>query len=60
MATDSGQGMKTTFGAYAFKDASAPYDAFLVAKAREAGLIILGKANLGVSVVPVLLLLTNL
>lgn len=48
MATDPSLGMKTTFGAYAFQNASASHDAFLVAKAREAGLIILGKTNLAV------------
>ena len=37
-----------TFGAWAFMNATAPEDATLVAKAREAGVIILGKANLNV------------
>lgn len=48
MATDSREGMTTTFGAYAFQNATAPHDAFIVKKMRDAGLIILGKTNLAV------------
>ena len=51
MATEAGLGMKTTFGASAFHNASANEDAFIVKKIREAGMIVLGKANLDVSVV---------
>lgn len=51
MATEAGLGMKTTFGASAFYNASANEDAFIVKKIREAGMIVLGKANLDVSVV---------
>lgn len=46
MATEAGLGMKTTFGASAFHNASANEDAFIVKKLREAGMIVLGKANL--------------
>lgn len=38
--------MHTTASSYALKDLYAPYDAFIVKKLREAGMIILGKANL--------------
>jgi len=48
MATNLSFGLRTTFGAYAFENATTPYDAFVVAKTREAGLIILGKTNLAV------------
>ena len=51
MATEAGLGMKTTFGASAFRNASAKEDAFIVKKIREAGMIVLGKANLDVSLV---------
>ena len=51
MATEAGLGMKTTFGASAFHNASANEDAFIVKKLREAGMMVLGKANLDVSVV---------
>ena len=51
MATEAGLGMKTTFGASAFHNASANEDAFIVKKIREAGMIVLGKANLDISVV---------
>ncbi|KAH8593089.1 amidase signature domain-containing protein [Bisporella sp. PMI_857] len=46
MATNSSFGLTTTFGAYAFQNATIPYDAFIVKKMCEAGLIILGKTNL--------------
>lgn len=48
MLTDSSSGVPTTFGTYAFSNATASRDAFVVAKLKEAGAIILGKANLGV------------
>ena len=48
MATNSSFGLTTTFGAYAFQNATAPYDAFIVKRMRDAGLIILGKTNLAV------------
>lgn len=48
MATEARLGMPTSAGAYALQNASASSDAFLIAKARQAGLILLGKANLGV------------
>lgn len=48
MATDGREGIPTTFGAYAFQNATAPSDAFIVKKMRDAGLIILGKTNLAV------------
>ena len=41
-------GMPTTFGAYAFENATALEDATLVARAQQAGLIVIGKANLAV------------
>ena len=47
MATDRSLGMKTTSGAYALQNATAIQDAFIVGKAREAGMIVIGKANLG-------------
>ncbi|CAH0021083.1 unnamed protein product [Clonostachys rhizophaga] len=47
MATDESLGMKTTSGAYALRNATARRDAFIVKKAREAGLVVIGKANLG-------------
>ena len=46
MATEAGLGMKTTFGASAFHNASANEDVFIVQNLREAGMIVLGKANL--------------
>lgn len=49
MATNSSFGLTTTFGAYAFQNATAPYDAFIVKRMRDAGLIILGKTNLAVN-----------
>jgi Asp-tRNA(Asn)/Glu-tRNA(Gln) amidotransferase A subunit family amidase len=48
MATDSSFGLATTFGAYAFQNATTLYDAFIIKKMRDAGLIILGKTNLAV------------
>ena len=51
MATEAGLGMKTTFGASAFHNATVNEDAFIVKKIREAGMIVLGKTNLDVSVV---------
>lgn len=50
MATDKSLGMKTTSGAYALQNATANHDAFIVEKAREAGMVVIGKANLGVCV----------
>ncbi len=50
MATNRSLGMKTTSGAYALHNATANYDAFIVQKAREAGMIVIGKANLEVCV----------
>lgn len=47
MATGPDLNMSTSFGAYAFENATADHDAFLVTKAREAGMIIMGKTNLG-------------
>ncbi|KAH9209049.1 amidase signature domain-containing protein [Leptodontidium sp. 2 PMI_412] len=47
MATEAKLGMPTSAGAYALQNASATSDAFLIAKAREAGLLLMGKANLG-------------
>jgi amidase len=38
--------MRTTVSSYAFSNFYAPYDAFLVKQLKEAGAIILGKANL--------------
>ena len=51
MATEASLGIKTTFGASAFQNASANEDAFIVQKIREAGMIVLGKANLDASLV---------
>ena len=51
MGTEAGLGMKTTFGASAFQNASANDDAFIVQKFRKAGMIVLGKTNLDVSLV---------
>lgn len=51
MVTEAGLGMKTTFGASAFQNASAKEDAFIVRKLREAGMIVLGKSNLDVCAV---------
>jgi len=48
MGTDMSLGMKTTSGAYALRNATARHDAFIVKRAREAGLVVIGKANLGV------------
>ena len=42
----TGDGMHTTAGAYALKDWTPDRDAFLVGQLRDAGAIILGKANL--------------
>jgi len=42
----TGDGMRTTAGAYVLKDWQPDRDAFLVAQLRAAGAIILGKANL--------------
>ncbi len=42
----TGDGMPTTAGAYALKDWQSDRDAFLVQQLRDAGAIILGKANL--------------
>jgi amidase len=42
----TGDGMRTTAGAYALRDWRPADDAFLVARLREAGAIILGKTNL--------------
>jgi Asp-tRNA(Asn)/Glu-tRNA(Gln) amidotransferase A subunit family amidase len=50
MATDKSLGMRTTSGAYALQNATANYDAFIIEKARQAGMIVIGKANLGVCV----------
>ena len=47
MATGPDLNMSTSFGAYAFQNATSDHDAFIVAKAREAGMIIMGKTNLG-------------
>ena len=47
MATGPDLNMATSSGAYAFGNATADHDAFRFAKAREAGLIIMGKTNLG-------------
>ena len=47
MATGPDLNMSTSFGAYAFENATLDHDAFLVAKVREAGMIIMGKTNLG-------------
>ncbi|KAH6710559.1 amidase signature domain-containing protein [Leptodontidium sp. MPI-SDFR-AT-0119] len=49
MATEAKLGMPASAGAYALENASATSDAFLIAKAREAALLLMGKANLGVS-----------
>lgn len=43
---DTGDLMKTTAGSLALKDHVAPADAFLVARLRDAGAVILGKSNL--------------
>lgn len=43
---DTGDAMKTTAGSLALLDNVAPKDAFLVARLREAGAVILGKTNL--------------
>ncbi len=48
MATNSSLGLKTTSGAYALQNATATRDAFIVNKAKKAGMIVLGKANLAV------------
>ena len=47
MATGPDLKMSTSFGAYAFQNATSDHDAFIVAKAQEAGMIIMGKTNLG-------------
>lgn len=39
------QGERTTFGSRAFTDFVAPIDDYVVAKARDAGLVLLGKTN---------------
>ena len=46
MMTGSDLNMSTSFGAYAFQNATSDHDAFIVAKARKAGMIIMGKTNL--------------
>lgn len=46
-ATGPDLNMTTSFGSYAFENATAVQDAFSVTKAQEAGMIIMGKANLG-------------
>ena len=48
MATDKNLGMRTSSGSYALQNATATRNAFIVEKALEAGLIVIGKANLGV------------
>ena len=48
MATDQSPGMSTSSGAFALQNATASQDAHIVAKAREAGMIILDKSNLAV------------
>jgi hypothetical protein len=50
METDTILGMTTTAGAYALRNATARKDAFLVAKTKETRPVILGKANLAVSI----------
>ncbi|KAG4436858.1 hypothetical protein IFR05_007664 [Cadophora sp. M221] len=47
MATKAKSGMPTSAGAYALQNLSATSDAFLIAKARKAGQLLMGKANLG-------------
>ena len=47
MANGHDLNMSTSFGAFAFANATADHDAFLFAKAREAGSIIMAKKNLG-------------
>ena len=47
MANGHDLNMSTSLGAYAFANATADHDAFFFAKAREAGLIIMTKKNLG-------------
>ncbi|KAK2591840.1 hypothetical protein QQS21_010479 [Conoideocrella luteorostrata] len=47
MATDASLFIKTSSSAFALRNATAVHDAHIVAKEREAGLIIIGKANLG-------------
>lgn len=48
MATDQSLGMSTSSGAFALQNATPLQDAHIVAKARQAGMIILGKSNLAV------------
>lgn len=48
MATDRSLGISTSSGAIALQNATASQDAHIVAKARQAGMIILGKSNLAV------------
>lgn len=48
MATDRSLGMSTSSGTIALQNATASQDAHIVAKARQAGMIILGKSNLAV------------
>ncbi len=43
---DTGDGMQTTAGSLALVGSKAPKDAFIVAKLRQAGALILGKTNL--------------
>ncbi|MGE0554223.1 MAG: amidase [Gemmatimonadales bacterium] len=43
---DSGDRMQTTAGSLALEGSPAPRDAFIVARLREAGAVLLGKANL--------------
>ncbi len=42
----TGDGMRTTAGSLALADVRAPHDAFIVAKLRDAGAVLLGKTNL--------------
>ena len=46
MATDPDLNVSTSLGTYAFGNATADHDAFLVAEARGACLIIMGKTKL--------------
>ena len=47
MTTGPDLNMSTSFGAYPFGNATADHNTSLFAKIREAGLIIMGKTNLG-------------
>ncbi|KAK4688916.1 amidase, partial [Tremellales sp. Uapishka_1] len=46
IGTDPGLGMATTAGSYALKNSTVRGDAFVITKLREAGAIVLAKANL--------------